>query len=264
MPVALKPPIDPRERILGFGLAGTGKSHAILCIARRCPDVQFYVMDNDMAYARLLATEFTDLSNVDVREVDSDDWEMTLETVGQIHREMKRDDWCVLDSTTPTWQAVQGWFTEQVFDEGIEDYFLEVRKMKTSKKEKGKDVTLGAFEGFMDWPVINKQFAKMHRLIMRTPGHLYCTAELANVSNKDDDKQTLQVYGTYGVKPAGQKRMPHLFQTTLLFTKNRVGEYFLTTIKDRGRPEQENMEMEDFAKDYLMAVAGWKYGRPAA
>lgn len=261
MPVTLKPPIDPRERIITFGLAGTGKSNAILTVARKCPDVTFYVADNDMSYDRLLATEFTDVKNVDVRDIDQEDWKEHLEVIGGIQREMKRDDWLVIDSTTPTWQAVQGWFTETLFDKGIDEYFIEVRKMKASGKEGGKDKTLGAFEGFMDWPVINKQYAKFHRLIMRCPGHLYCTAELANVSQKDDDKQTINTYGAYGVKPAGQKRIPHLFQTSILFSKNRVGEWFFTTIKDRGRPEQENAPMTDFAKDYMMDVAGWKYAR---
>lgn len=261
MPVSLKPTIDPRERIITFGLAGTGKSNAILTVARKCPDVTFYVADNDLSYDRLLATEFTDVSNVDVRPIDPDDWKEHLEVIGDIEREMKRDDWLVIDSTTPTWSAVQGWYTEAVFDKGIDEYFIEVRKMKSSAKEGGKDKNLGTFEGFMDWPVINKQFAKFHRLILKCPGHLYCTAELANVSQKDDDKQTINTYGAYGVKPAGQKRIPHLFQTSMLFTKNRVGEWFYTTIKDRGRPEQENEPMEDFAKDYLMGIAGWKYAR---
>lgn len=265
MPLQIRPTIQPRERILGFGVAGTGKSHALLTIARKCPDNTFHVLDNDLAYERLLATDFTDLANVRVYNVlgeGAEGWEEHLSVAREIVGTMDRDDWAVIDSTSPTWSVVQEWFTERVFSQDIADYFLQVRMQKQESKEKKK--SLGALEGWYDWPVINKEYRKLQNLIINCPGHIYCTAELQAISSDDNDKDVKGIFGPYGVKPVGQKRMGHLFQTVVMFGKNRAGEYSMTTVKDRGREEMEGREVEDFARDYLMRVAGWKPGRAGA
>lgn len=261
MPMQLRPTIQPRERILTFGVAGTGKSNNLLTIARRCPNNTFYVLDNDVSYERLMATDFTDLENVKVYNVlgeGAEGWEEHLSVVREIKDQMTRDDWMVIDSTTPTWSVVQEWFTEKVFSQDIADYFLQVRMAKQEGKDKKK--SLGALEGWYDWPVINKEYRKLHNLILNCPGHIYCTAEMASISD-EDDKDVKGLFGPYGVKPAGQKRMGHLFQTVILLSKSRAGKYAMTTVKDRGRTEMENQEVEDFGRDYLMRVAGWKPGR---
>lgn len=261
MPIQIRPTINPRERILAFGAAGTGKSNALLTIARKCPNNHFHVLDNDVAYERLLATDFTDLENVTVHNIlgeGAEGWEAHLETFKEVTGSMEKDDWAVIDSSTPTWSVVQEWFTEKVFSKDIADYFLQVRIEKENAKKKSS--SLGALEGWMDWPVINKEYRKLQNAILNCPGHVYCTAEIASISD-DDDKQVKNLFGPYGVKPAGQKRMPFMFQTALMFTKTRVGEYKMTTIKDRGRTEVEQAEFEDFARDYLMRLAGWKPGR---
>jgi hypothetical protein len=47
--------------------------------------------------------------------------------------------------------------------------------------------------------------------------------------------------------------------TVLWLTKKRIGEWYITTIKDRGRKELEDQAVGDFAEDYLQAIAGWGY-----
>ena len=44
----------------------------------------------------------------------------------------------------------------------------------------------------------------------------------------------------------------------IITKKGRKGEYTLSTVKDRGRDDVEDAELNDFAKDYLQGVAGWK------
>lgn len=83
------------------------------------------------------------------------------------------------------------------------------------------------------------------------------TAEQAAI-DKNDDKEVKAAFGAYGVKPKGQKRLGHVPMTVLWLTKSRVGAWAMTTIKDRGRTEVEDEPLTNFAKDYLMEVAGWK------
>lgn len=249
-------------------MGGSGKSAALLSIARKCPNDRFYVVDTDVgSYDRLLATQFADVAEVGNVEVhDPEGWAEALDIVSDITRKMGRDDWLGFDMMTQTWDWVQDWFTEQVMGQDIADYFMEVRQAKQAAKEKpgGKDAkALGAFDGWKDWPVINKQYSKLYRAILRAPGHVYMAAEQAKMSD-EDDKDTKDMFGPYGgLKPKGQKRLPHIPHTVLMFTKTRTGDYQLTTIKDRGRTELEREPIEDFARDYLMKVAGWKPARAA-
>ncbi len=254
MTINLRPSINPRERILTFGVQGTGKGTAILEIARKCPLDTFYVLDTDMgSYDKLLATLFSDLNNVDVKCVD--EWDEFTDNVKDIQAKMGRDDWLVIDMMTETWGAVQSWFTEQVFGNDIADYFLEVRKKK--KEADADKKALGAFDGWMDWPVINKEYFRFYKLLLKTPGHMYWAAE-QDVIGKDDDKEVKGQFGPYGVKPKGQKKLGHVPSTVLWLTKSRVGEYYMTTIKDRGREEMEEQRFGNFAVDYMMKVAGWR------
>jgi hypothetical protein len=264
--VRLKPSIDPRERILVFGAAGTGKSNNALAIARKSGSHTF-VIDNDMAYDRMLATDFTDLDNVTV--YNADEWsdyiphvQKAIEntTTRDEHGRTMSDDWLVVDMMTDTWDAVQADFVEQIHGKEIDEYFLEVRKAKKAADVK-KGSALGALEGWMDWPVINTRYSKLYKTLLKWPGHLYCTAELAQINADTDDKDTRLLFGSYGVKPKGQKRMPHIFNTVLLMSKSRVGEYRMTTVKDRGREEVEDEPVGDFAMTYLRKLAGWKPGR---
>lgn len=258
MGMTYKPKMRTRERILTFGVQGVGKSNAILTVAKKCPDTTFYVIDTDYSesYARALDSEYEGLTNVEITRVSPDDWEDMIPAIEQISAKMGEDDWLIFDSMSPTWEAVQEWFIEKVHGQDIDDYFMEVRMKKENTK--GKDSkALGALEGWMDWPVINKVYFKLYKRLMAIPGHLYMTAEQVAV-NDDEGREIKGLFGPYGVKPKGQKKLGHLPQTVLLLTKNRAGEYAITTIKDRNRVELENEPVQDFMRDYMVKVAGWR------
>lgn len=260
--ISLRSPLQSREFILGFGAQGTGKTRALLDIARRCPADRFYVLDNELeSYDRLLETIYTDVVEVGNVHVDRlDEWGEIKQWVGDIGATVRRDDWVSVDSTGDTWPAVQNWYTEEVFGgQDMADYFVEVRKAKAGKREKGEDKkALGAFEGWMDWPVINQQYMRRFYMPLRKMNcHRWLTADAGRLGS-DDEKEVRALYGPYGVKPVGQKGLGRLPQTALLMTKTRVGEFFLTTVKDRGRRELEEEAWGDFARDYLMKIAGWR------
>jgi hypothetical protein len=255
----LRPPIKPRELILSYGVGGTGKSTAILEVARYCPTDTFYVFDNELYnYDRLLATEFTDLRNVDVTPCDEwYDWKKGIQKVSQ---NMREDDWIVIDSSTPTWDAVQAWFVEEVHGKDIDEYFLARRMMDQAAKDSGNGDNKRGFSALSgedgDWQIINKEYFKhFYNALIKSPGHVYLTAEQAAIE-KNDEKDTKAAYGGLGFRPKGQKRLGHVPMTTLWFTKHNNG-FYMTTAKDRGRADQDNTPVRNFAVDYLINVAGW-------
>lgn len=275
MALTLTPPagLGP-ERILLFGKEGTGKTNAVLSIARRIPDATFYVIDTDYSasYSRMMATEFTDVleqGNVEQYIVGPDDWTKLMDAAREVGRKIRQGDWLIVDSMSPTWDAVQGFFTEQVHGHDIESYLLDKRREiadakkeakdagKTPKRGKAAATTLEAFEGWMDWSVINPMYSRLYKLITQQPGHLLITAEGTPLGN-EEQKTVKDIYGPFSLKPRGQKKLGFLTHTVLLTSKDRAGEWYLDTVKDRGREEMVELEMTDFAKQYLQGVAGWK------
>lgn len=257
-----------RERILGFGDAGCGKTAAGLSIARQMPDSLFFAVDNDVSYSydRLLSTHFADVEevgNVNVHTV-TDEWEDIIETMKKILRVNgdERDNWLLFDSATPTWQSAQDYFTNRVMGSDLADYFMrqralfEVGDAKGVKKTRSGPDEVQGFDGWKDWSVINKVYAEFYKLLKRWPGHFYVTAELTKLTNRED-KDVSDDFGGYAVKPKGQKRLPYVASTCVWFTKTK-SKFFYTTIKDRGRELVEGEEFDDFALDYLMTQAGWK------
>lgn len=262
MAVTYQTTMRTRERILAFGAQGTGKSNAILTVAAKTPTAQFHVIDNDYSesYNRALDLEYQSCDNVIVHRTDPDNWAELRDTVADVVPQVGVDDWLVVDSMTPTWAAVQSWFISEVHGQDEDAYFMEVRKAKQAAKKDSK--SLGALEGWMDWPVINRAYKRLYSMLQGCKGHLYMTAEMRSIS-EDDDKEVRGRFGPYGVKPDGQKRLGYFPSTVLLFTKSRAGEYALTTVKDRNRVELEAEGFENFLKDYMVKVAGWKMTKVA-
>lgn len=266
MPITIHPPDNlPPERILLVGKEGTGKTNAVLTIARRCPDAQFYVIDTDYSasYDRLMYTDFADVGergNVHTYITGPSDWEGIMNAARDIAKKVRKGDWVVVDSMTPTWSAVQGFFSEEVHGDSIEAYMLDVRKKREEAAKKGgrKGSSLEAFDGWMDWSVINVIYKRLYKLLLTEhPGHLILTAE-GQAVGEQDSKAMRDTYAAYGVRPAGQKQLGFLTHTVLLTKKGRKDDYTLTTVKDRGREDVEDMDLDDFAKQYLQGVAGWK------
>lgn len=284
-----------RERILLYGLEGTGKSLAALDIASRVGPSRVFIIDNDNAWDRMLEGQTLAGEDVELAEewrwdadanrgkggwVEDDEWVVeggnvvvyhtqgwvgNTSAIEEIRGAAGRDDWCVIDSGSALWSDVQAWFTEQVFDSSMEDYFLQVRMEKARAQTDAK--SLGALDGWVDWPVINAQYkAKVMEFLVNPPCHLLVTAEQEDVKADDTDKETRALYSADLVKPRGQKRLGHNMQTILRLRRDRAMRFYVTTLKDRGaRGELANEEVTDegFATWYLEGVAGWSEDEPA-
>lgn len=253
----LRPPAPNLvERILVFGPAGSGKSTAAASIAamsaRTGSDARFYVVDTDLAWDRMLYEGYGDLTNVEV--LVALEWPEYRDALAKIRSQVRPQDWVVVDLVTNAWETVQSYFTEQVFDRDIGDYFLQVRKeLKTGKK------SLEAFSGWVDWSVINAMYKSWaNDLLFKTRANVLCTAKMARVHSEQDDKATRLLFGAHGVKPEGQKALAYQFHTVLLTGEPRTGEYTLTTVKDRERTKLDKAPVKKFALDYLVKVGGWR------
>ena len=250
--MSLQPRTNARERVLAIGGPGVGKSTGILHIARKIPTSQFYVLDTDFAFERMLTGDNEALhadngGNVHVRV--ATEWADYTAAIPEYQQQMSRDDWLVIDMIGPAWDSVQEFYTDRVFGKDIDQFFLEAR---TSQK-KGS-----AFDGRKDWGVINKLYKSwVLGVIGKTPGHIYATTGITALS-EDDDRALRNLFGAYGVKPVGQKANAHMFHTVLLLSKGRVGEWRMTTVKDRERAEVENQPVTDFAIEYLLKIARWR------
>lgn len=278
MPFELKNPLRSKERILVYGHEGTGKSTDFLHIAAAIPTQLFYVVDNDNAYDRLVDTfnmeNEVQLANVLIAGQDfaiGEDpysWDGYKNSIAEAQRLMEPDDWMSVDMLSKGWDAVQEWFIESIFQEDIDDYFLRIRmeKERLKVKEDKAKKSLGAFEGWMDWPVINQTYHKrVSTPLLKTPGHLFCVAEAQKLGD-DDDRGIKELYGPIGARPKGQKRSGHIMQTVIMQGRKRGGDFTLTGVKDRGRGLWDGEVMENFAMDYLVNTAGWerKFVKPGA
>lgn len=251
-------PVDDRllERILLFGPAGSGKSTAAASVASMAAktksDARFHVVDTDLAWDRMLIEGYPELSNVEVYV--ALDWPEYREALAKIRSVVRPNDWVVVDLVSNAWETVQAYFTEQVFDRDIGDYFLQVRKeLKTGKK------SLEAFSGWVDWSVINAMYKTWtNDLLFKTRANVICMAKMGKVHAEQDDKATRLLFGPHGVKPEGQKSLAYQFHTVLLTGEPRTGEYTLTTVKDRERTQLDKTPVKKFALDYLVKIGGWR------
>lgn len=246
-----------RERILLFGGGGVGKTTAVLSIAQHVTGT-VHVIDADysFAYERALATDFRELDNVEVHEID-DDWESLTETLVTILTNADpENDWVVIDPFNLGWDYVQAWMSDQVHGVDIEDHLVRLRAESDTLKEFQSEVG-----DSMNWPLVTKTFTnKLMKPISRWRGHLVLVCEATRIGKKEDD-ESKALFGHLGLKPAGHKRTHHICSTNLLLMKKDHGVHKMTTAKDRNRPELENQEFDDFGWDYLRDVAGWEPAR---
>src|SRR5689334_12982456 len=120
MPTTLQSRIRARERILSYGGPGTGKSTAILHIAQRCPSAQVHVLDTDFSFDRMLSGQYESLhadngGNVHVYPVI--EWGDYTELMSKVQASMSVDDWLAIDMLSPSWGAVQDYYSTKVFGE---------------------------------------------------------------------------------------------------------------------------------------------------
>ena len=242
------------ERILLYGDPGSGKSKCGVDIAKVTTG-DMYVIDTDYSasWYRSLEAEGNERleDRVHVTVVGPDDWPAQLAAVRAAVEKAGEGDWIVLDSATPTWLAVRTLYITKKWGDDFFDFFTAANDNKMGEVE-------------MNWNAVNSEYAKLYRTIFSTPAHVLLTAEADALQGPSssgkvrEDRAMKSMFQQIGFKPKGQKTLAYTPHTVLWLNKTRVGEYHMTTAKDRERREMEGVEVKDFARDYLMRVAGWR------
>ena len=252
---------QPRERILGYGGSGAGKTKAWLDIALAYENAglegTFYALDTDYAVERMLYDGFPGLAKsgrvIFTNPIEWTDYEEFGES---LRRKMTDDDWCIVDLMDEAWEEVQNHYSMEVYGKTKGQHFLTRRKeMKNPNKE-------NTFEGSTDWNIIKPLYAAFNKNIFYAhKGHTFVAAAAAAVNRGGgmfgDKAEVLEVFGHVGMKPLGNKKLMHNLHTALLFTQTKDG-WRLTTAKDRERTMLKNEDIDNFAQDYLVDVAGWR------
>lgn len=248
--------IGLRERILVYGNPGSGKSYQFLKIAEFVKPNRCYVVDSDDSYPRLLETEFKKLDNVEVYPV-GNDWDEWTSALRDILKRAKEGEWVCIDRADVAWEAVQDYYIRKVFGEEMGDYFLQARiEFEELLKRNPKRKNMVVLEGDKDWQVINKVYKQdWLKMISPTfPAHLYVVTSAAKIEERDE-QEIKDIYTWVGLKPTGQKHLPYQVHTIFLFGHRKQRDWYITTIKDRGRKYFEGHKLVSLPHQYLMAVA---------
>ena len=248
-------PITDPERILLYGGPGTGKTTSWFSIAKfyaltHTPGT-FYILDTDSTTSRMVQSSYSDLPNLVVKT--AFDWPEYRRYTAEFYKLAKPNDWIIIDQISSAWSTLQRYFTDEVFHKDMGDYFLQARKAMAEGDKK-----LKTFQGWTDWQVINAMYLDfIQPLTLRPKCNLLATA-IADPVSTDNDVQTIQqIFGKFGLKPAGQKHLAYQFHTVLLTSYDVSHKWTLQTPKDRERAILQGAANNNFARDYLMTVAGW-------
>lgn len=251
----------PRERLLGYGGAGAGKTKAWLDIAQAYEDAgmdgEFHVLDTDYSVERMLYDGYPDLiesGRIKVT-VPYDGWVDYTNFASGLSG-LEDEDWVIVDLMDVSWEEAQEHYSNEVYGKDKGDYFVERRK---AMKNPGKE---NMFEGSTDWNVIKPLYENFSKSIFyKHAGHTFVTAGGAAVSRGGgswgDSKEVVATFGHVGIKPTGNKRLAHNVHTALFFEVTKKG-WKLTTAKDREREMLKGEMFDNFAQDYLVEIAGWK------
>ena len=263
-----------RERILVAGPPGTGKTYQWLTIARLLPNRTFHVIDPDDGVVRVWKSEFPEVENINyyltptwfgaLSDFETGQVGGVANALTDIKKKIKPNDWVVVEMLNTMWSLAQSGFVEEIFQEGIGEYFMKARKeMKEGAKR------LDALKGWTDWQVINKNHNDdfiipiCYRLPKPTTPdtNVYMTTSFsittAEEASKEDPEQK-SFYGDTMIRIDGQKQNIFRAQSIFLFVKRKGVWRFSTFIKDRGRPFVEDEELSDFGLQYLVGVAGFE------
>lgn len=260
--ITIESPHRYPERILLFGEGGSGKSTAVLSMARYMPEKTFWINDTDVsfAYDRLLATEFTDVDETgNVKIMLATDWIEFTENMEQIDKDAdKRNDVLVVDNGTFPWQWVQDQHIQAQYGLDVDTFLAQ---LKRDHKDDNK-AYMAALADNMQWSIINKKFHRgFYRPFHKWASHAVIVAQSKPVSRTEKDDDIITQFKVHGAQPAGQKELPFVMATNILCLDRGKGKWAITTTKDRGRVKKDKMEVDEFARDYLVDVAGWNLER---
>jgi hypothetical protein len=241
------------ERILTYGLYGSGKTHGWATIAsyyrRTETPGTFYVISCEHGTVDRLRDGYpvTDDDPGFEQNVISEDVHNWTELTGLTERYLKVaevGDWIVVEGMQRPWQWVQQLWHETKGEIGPSDDPFAMVEAKE-----------------VEWTKVNAVFHRWFSSLLTSPQHLYLTApeqEIRVAGGWKDKDKVIETYKNIGVKPAGQWEYPYLMHTQLLMRKQGPGNYTVRSVDDHTRDLfEKDTQIIDLVLGYLVPVAGW-------
>lgn len=254
------PPSRSPERIMLYGDAGSHKTSAILDIAKRLPNANFYIVECDWTPSVDLMLEmmpkYAGMTNVQTLSVFPDDYDGQLEALKWATAQAQRGDWVAFDSFTHTWEASQTKYIELMFPDDDADAFY----MRKRAENIDADKDGGNLDGRQDWPRIKSWHDKLYREISKTPAHFIATYEQTamSVERVKGTREEKALFSREQFIPKGRKQFGHVYRTIAhLEVDPRTDVATYTTLKDRTRQAQQDHANGDWFRDFMVAVGGW-------
>ena len=264
-----------REKILVYGSFKTGKSFLWLDIANtyhKSGNMKptFYVIDTDFGVAKMLDEGYQHLEDDGMLKLYNPmDFVELMDASREISKKAKQGDWIVIDMLNYVWEEAQTFYTNNVFGDNMENYFVQMRKEVVAAGGHDKR-SYGGYEG-TDWGFITKIYKQFEfPLTMKSPANVFGVTEERKLDGGrgDSPDKLKQFKAAGGMAPVGQKGIGHRFDTVGRMTRRANGQRQLTIVGDKGREETVWAKRDTtilnideppkvFARRYLVDVAGW-------
>lgn len=254
----MKSPSSTPERLLVTGLAGAGKSETWVQIAAQIrasgDDNIVYVINADTAGSVERCNERYDDWQTNIVHTDVRDWRQLTTTTSLYTQLAQPGDWIVIDPVSWAWEAVRDAYVDQRERRGGRVPDFQADPFATVNT----DITGPEYN-----TQINPAYARWYRpLINDTPAHILLTAPSQPIKVQmgekgwGDDKQIIEEFGRFGVRPSGQKHTIFTVHDALLLKHTSSG-YTITSMKSRSRELLTDAPLANFPLTFLCAVAGW-------
>lgn len=276
--MTITPPTLPngkpiRERIVLYGPPKVGKTHQFFNIAlwhkNLGSDAKFYAVSSDTSYEVLMFNpEFQDLDNIEW--VDVENFQQFMDGARNFASKMRPHDWLSVDLMSDAWPAAQDEYAR--VQTALAGGNLEDMGDLWATAGKVDDYPIKGWE----WQMPNARYRILaNNILLRCPGHLlliYSQKELMKESGSgksDESKQTKEMFGHIGLKPAGQKDDPFRYHTILHIDSGGEKKQVMSTAGERwgyrdhiGKKMSNGLvrdeAIDDFFTDYLVGVAKWQ------
>lgn len=246
------------ERLLLCGGPGSGKTSAYMKVAewldRTGSPAKMYVIDLDFK-ARLDPS--AGLDNLVIRD-DLEEWRSIKGAAIDCRQAGSREngDWLVVDMMDRLWADAQKFYTNMALGKDLDDLFIDWRKGNVENPSTGRGGNPFEAAYGKDWQAINAMYDTVMYNITRFPGNVLMTSGIQSIGEDEKDANIIRMFGKWGVRPAGQKRLGHVAADTLLMQATTKG-WTYSQLRGTGREEFKNEPVGDFVMDYLCKRAGW-------
>lgn len=244
-----------REKVLIIGDSNTGKTSALVALARLYPERTVVIFDPDDGTSKALTGQgitHEQLPNLMIYPVRSD-WQAMLEYYQACKAVLREGDWLCFDMLGRFWDLVQQYYSIRVFGQNPIEHLLALRSQ-------AQKPGFGGFDGLQDWSLIKR----LHNELLMDDAVLYSRFNVMATTGvttympmeKVPQKGVEGLLATqFGIKPVGEKHNIYRFDTVAITYRDpQTTGFMFKLVKDRGREVDislpHNMQGSDFWTQY--------------